>query len=322
MRRNPGNAKSLLEERTSDMPSALAVENGMVSIRGAIDLHVHSGPSLFGRIFDDIEMAQQAAATGLQAVLIKNHFESTVGRARLASKVVPEVKVFGGLVLNTWTGGFNPVGVEAKILLGGKAIWMPTTTAANHVKTFGSGTYVSGGKTAGPTPLRWSARMNPAEGLSVLNGTELHPEVKEIVRIVAEHNVILGTSHLSKQEIFALVRYAREVGARKVLITHPYWQLPNFSLDELEELVEIGAYADLVTICHVSPTPVPIELLKKTVDVLGAERLVITSDCGAPMFPKAVDSLRLVAQWLYQAGVSEVQLGTMMRDLPKSLLDI
>lgn len=298
------------------------IENGMVSLRGAVDLHGHSGPSLFARVLDDIQHAQEAAAAGFEAIVIKNHFESTVGRAYLATKQVPQIKVFGGIVLNTWTGGFNPVGVEANILLGGKCIWMPSTTAANHVRAFGGGTYTSGGQILGPSPLRWSPRISAGEGLSVLDGSDLRKEVKDIVKLAAEYNVVLGTSHLSKQEIYALVRFAKEVGFRKMVVNHPYWKLPSLTLDELKELVGIGAFAELVAVCHITPNPVPIQLAKETIDVLGAERVFISSDFGAAMFARPTEGIRLMAQWLYQIGVSEHQLKSMMSDLPKWLLGI
>lgn len=298
------------------------IQDGIVSLRGAIDLHAHSGPSLFARVLDDIQYAQEAAAAGFEAIVIKNHFESTVGRAHLVAKQVPQIKVFGGLVLNTWTGGFNPAGVEAKILLGGKAIWMPTATAANHVRAFGSGTYTSGGKIMGPSPLRWSPRINPGEGLTVMDGSDLRKEVKEILKLAAEYDVILGSSHLSKQEIYTLIRYAKEVGVKKFVVNHPFWKLPGLSLDELKEFVEMGAYGELVTVCHITPDPVPIALAKEAVDCLGAERIIISSDFGAAMFAKPTEGIRLVAQWLYQLGVTEDQLKIMTTDLPKWLLGL
>jgi predicted metal-dependent phosphotriesterase family hydrolase len=38
-------------------------------LRGAIDLHTHSAPSLFDRLLDDVGLAAQAPDAGMRAVL-------------------------------------------------------------------------------------------------------------------------------------------------------------------------------------------------------------------------------------------------------------
>lgn len=53
----------------------------------AVDLHIRSAPSHFRRIVNDIEAAQSAASAGMKAIVIKNHRESTVGRAKLVSEI-------------------------------------------------------------------------------------------------------------------------------------------------------------------------------------------------------------------------------------------
>jgi len=84
----------------------------LADISGAFDLHIHSAPCLFPRIGDDLDLARHAAEANLSGILLKSHFESTVGRAALVRKVMPAVGVFGGLVLNGFTGGLNPLAVE------------------------------------------------------------------------------------------------------------------------------------------------------------------------------------------------------------------
>ena len=40
---------------------------------GAVDLHCHSGPSVMPRSIDHIEVAKEASAVGMKAVLYKDH---------------------------------------------------------------------------------------------------------------------------------------------------------------------------------------------------------------------------------------------------------
>ncbi len=95
-------------------------------LEGAIDLHVHSSPDVEPRRYDDIQLAGEAARMGMSAILIKSHQNSTVERAILVSKIVPQIRVFGGLVLNETVGGLNPAAVRLALTMGAKQIWMPT----------------------------------------------------------------------------------------------------------------------------------------------------------------------------------------------------
>jgi len=144
-------------------------------LEGAVDLHVHSAPDVDLRRFDDIELAREAARAGMGAILIKCHQNSTVERAFLVSKIVPEIQIFGGLVLNETVGGLNPAAVRVALALGAKQIWMPTRSARNHRRRHGQ-----------------------PGGISVLDASGgLLPAVAEILESVAESNCILGTGHLS-----------------------------------------------------------------------------------------------------------------------------
>jgi len=74
-------------------------------LAGSIDLHTHSGPSLFPGSVDDFQLAEEARDVGMKAVLIKAHESTTVIRARLVGSHLPGIEVFGGLVLNHFVGG-------------------------------------------------------------------------------------------------------------------------------------------------------------------------------------------------------------------------
>ena len=55
------------------------------------------------------------------------------GRARVSvSRMVPDVHVYGGLVLNDTVGGLNTAAVRLAVSMGAKEIWMPTRSAENH----------------------------------------------------------------------------------------------------------------------------------------------------------------------------------------------
>jgi Family of unknown function (DUF6282) len=287
----------------------------IVDISKAFDLHIHSNPSLFTRIGSDLDIAKHASEHNLSGVLLKNHFESTVGRAFQADLAVEGTRVFGGLVLNHFTGGINPVAVEHAIKLGAKQIWMPTVDSNAHAGVFGSpGSY---GYQNSETKIE-----RKGIGITKENG-DLTEETKIIVELVKEANVILGTAHLSRDEIFTLAKFAHETGFKKLLITHPYFDPPRLSVVDQIQLAEMGAFIEL---CGGNLYPIPgvakLSDYLQSVSKIGAESLILSSDSGQPRKSMPAEVLRVFAQCLMEKGISQNQIDIMTKDNTAQLVGI
>jgi hypothetical protein len=286
----------------------------MVDISGAFDVHLHPYPCLIPRIADDLYIAQDAAQRGLRGFLIKCHHESSVSRAYIVRQVVPGLEVYGGIVLNTYVGGINPSAVYAALRLGGKEVWMPTIDAWHHGQVYGrTGAYdvQGGGRDVG-------------EGIKILDDRgKLKPEVYEVLDLIAEYNVILGTCHLSLPEIDALIREALRRKVQKILITHPFFKVVQMPLNVLAEYVKMGAYAEF-GYCTVSPQwhDATIQQVAEAVKRIGAERAVIMSDTGQRHNPTPAESLRVFAQGLYELGIAESEIRKMACDNPAQLVGL
>ncbi len=90
--------------------------------------------------------------------------------------------------------------MDQALTQGAKEIWMPTISAAH--------------------PMR--SRGIKDEGITILDeGGALLPAVLDILRLISEHDAILGTGHLSIIEMRALVSAARSAGVKRILVTHP-----------------------------------------------------------------------------------------------------
>lgn len=286
----------------------------LVTMKEACDLHVHSAPCIFPRIADDIEMAAEAKRLGMSVIALKSPFESSVGRAYHASKQVG-IPVYGGLVLNHWTGGINPSAVLKTFQLGGKLIWMPTFDSAFHAKTYGGmGKYKE---------RSMQVESIAKEGISILKDGVLTDATKTVVELVKEHDGILGTGHLSGEEIRILVQYGEKIGGVKIVITHPEWPAPGVTLEFLQEMARMGAVAEL---CASSIGPLthflPPTKGKEWISALGAEHIILSSDCGVAFYPMPMEYLRVLAACLYECGISVEELHKMMVDNPKKLLGI
>lgn len=286
----------------------------IVDIFGAYDLHVHSSPSLFTRIGDDLDLGKHAVEAELSGVLLKNHFESTVGRAALANKIVEDTVIFGGLVLNGFAGGLNPVAVEHALKLGAKEIWFPTIDSLAHSKVFGH---------VGGFGYQESGTKIPRKGINILYRGQLKDEVKIIVELSRDYGAILGTGHLGKKEIFPLARFAQEIDFTRLLITHPFFHPPNLTVAEIVELVALGVKIEL---CGGNLYPIPgfgrIDTYRETVVKVGAKSIVLSSDTGQHRKSLPAEVLRIFAQCLMEKGVTQGEIDTMLKENPAYLLAI
>ncbi len=64
-------------------------------LEGTIDFHIHTGPDIYPRLLNDIEVARQAKRAGMKGILIKSHATITGDRAQVA-QAVTSLPVFGG----------------------------------------------------------------------------------------------------------------------------------------------------------------------------------------------------------------------------------
>ena len=269
-------------------------------LRGAVDLHVHSSPDVVPRRFDDIELAREAARGGFGALLLKNHMVPTMDRAYLVGKIVPEIAVHGGIVLNDSVGGFNVAAVEVALQLGAREVWMPTKSAHNHkVREGGHG------------------------GLTVFDAHgEIRHHVKEIVILLGQSNAILGTGHLSPEEGAALIRYAYMQGVRRMVVTHPEWG-PTFYPIELQK--DLARYGVMFERCYVSTLAqcgsVPMGTIMQAVSEVGVDSTVLASDLGQPDTPPPVEGMTLFAEQMRAAGFSVDDVRRMMVLNPLHLLE-
>jgi hypothetical protein len=126
-------------------------------IRGLIDFHTHAAPDVFGRAVDDDELAAQAAARQMEAVVFKSHVTLTADRAWLARKHVPV-----GLL----------VGPEAPLEWMRHSPRVPLADTAARIRSVGAQHFVLGtdlGQTGNPTPadgLQMFVAGLQAEGIS------------------------------------------------------------------------------------------------------------------------------------------------------------
>lgn len=298
------------------MPTTERIEESAAweMLKGAVDVHVHAGLSLFPRLYDDWELAKQAAKAGLAAVVLKAHEGSSVERAHVADRYVAGIQVFGGVVLNHFVGGFNPYSVELALGLGGKIVWMPTIHAQNHLRYYGDAGYQ---EMAATIQLKY-----PVKPLRILDDSgRLLPEVIDIVKIVAERDAVLATGHLSLEEIGQLVPAARELGVKRVVLNHPELPVSSLPLDFQLEMARLGVYIERSFL----PTTekwgrYPISRTAEEIRRIGPERCLLETDLGEKDGLDPSEGLMRFCCGLFEAGIPWHWIRQMVAENPRQLL--
>lgn len=285
-------------------------------LKGAIEMHCHSTPSLFPRKQTDWELIEDVKVAGMAGVIIKAHEAQTVDRTALIRLKEPQLHVYGGLACNYFTGGLSPTAVDAAIRLGAKIIWMPTFSAQEHRRHFAKK------KTRFFTSER--PLTHPEEGLEIWDeNRNVLPEVHEILELIAESNVILATGHIAPAEVMVLVDTAKEHGVEKILIQHTDLGIARVPYELETELVKKGCILEKCYLaCSGDFKDLTIEEMAESIKHLGAEHCVMVTDYGQKHNIPPIQALSQFIGEMLECGITEKQIERMVVHNPKQLLGI
>jgi hypothetical protein len=274
-------------------------------LEGATDVHAHHGPDVYPRRWDAFEVAALAAARGMRAIVLKNHWTETAGLAYLIRKHGGhDLQVFGSLTLDTPVGGMNPQAVRYFVDVEGgygRVVWMPTHDSEHEVKFNGDN-----------RPF-----------VAVSRNDQLLPETLAVLELIAAHDLTLATGHVTPSEALMLLRQARRLGIDQVIVTHPLLgeQFTFMTDAELQQAADLGGTVEITagTLFRAGPAR---ERALAVIRMLGPARIVVGSDSGLPGLPNHPDSLVLAIQALRSAGFDEPALELMFKTNPARLLGL
>ncbi len=280
--------------------AAGAAQDRDVSLDGAIDFHVHSGPDSRPRSVNDLEVARMTRRAGLRGIVLKNHFTMTADRAALAMAQVEGLEIFGGVVLNRAVGGINAEAVRQMVQFDGgrgKVVWLPTFDAEYYVTAQGnSGAFVS----------------------VTLDGAPV-PELAEIFALVAEHDLVLAMGHSAPEEVLVLIAEARRHGVEQILVTHVFSQRPSSA--QMQQMADAGAILEIDWYAVYLGNRTVTEYAS-AIQEIGAEHFLMSSDLGQATSPSHVDGLRAYVNAMQGAGVTDDQIDLMLRRNPARVLGL
>ncbi|MBI4887225.1 MAG: hypothetical protein HY824_09035 [Acidobacteria bacterium] len=274
------------------------------ALTGAIDIHVHTLPDDRPRALDAMEAARQAHDRGMRAIVVKNHYESTAGLAYMVRKAVPGIEVFGGIDLNLTVGGINPAAVEhmTRVTGGfGRLVWMSTFDAENQV--------------------RFSKENRPV--VRVSRDGDLLPEVKQVIGLIAKHNLVLATGHVSPTEGLMMLREGRRQGVRHMVVTHAINPPILMNVSQMQEAAKLGAFIEFV-----GSTPVSADAKDRydrfadAIRKVGPEFCILSTDLGQMGNPLPADGFAAFMAALRQRGITALEVDRMSKQNPARLLGL
>lgn len=273
-------------------------------LRGAIDIHVHSLPDDRPRSVDGVEAATFARAKGMRAIVLKNHYESSAGPVFMVRKAVPGIEVFGGIDLNLTVGGMNPHAVEhmTKVTGGyGRIVWMSTFDAENAVRT---------------------AKEN-RPFVSVSRNGELLPETKAVIAMIARHNLVLATGHVTAQEGLLLLREGRRQGVRRMVVTHAMNPPIFMTVVQMQEAAKEGAFIEFVgSAIRTADDQARMDRFAAAIKQIGPAVTILSSDLGQQGNPLPADGFAMFLGAMRDRGISVADIETMTRRNPATLLGL
>jgi hypothetical protein len=280
---------------------------------GAIDMHVHTAPCPFPRPYDDEDIAHMARERGFRAVVFKDHHQPTTGRVHYVKKAVPGIQACGSLVLTTYCGGLNVPAVETAIrFYDAKVIWLPTITSELHLQRFGYPGFKS-----------YNVMPSSVEPTKVVENGILRKEVAEIVSLCKKNEVCLGTGHISADEIRLVISECQRQDFRKLLITHPLFEVPKLTLEEQKEFAASeGVFFEYT---YLPMTPLWGQGAKQTAEAIaavGPEKCVLSSDMGNYLNQPSPEAMRAFMQLMLHCGIACDNIYRMAKDNPSYLLSL
>lgn len=271
---------------------------------GAIDIHVHAGPSYFARKYDAIELAKEIADSPMSGAVFKSHFGTTNIHAELANKSVENARMYSSTVLNSFIGEFNPVAVEYAIETGSRILWLPTFSAANFDVS----------RTGRDFPFS-------NQSLTALDEAgELKIAVRDILECIADADrpITLANGHLSREETFEVFDAIREMGLDiPYFITHADFEYMGLSRQDQITLADRGAY---IGKCYLASRTLSVPDMAESIADIGPEHCVLTTDHGQPGNPSPVEALEAFVTHLRRAGVTDESLTRMAVTTPRVLV--
>lgn len=275
-------------------------------MKGTVDLHVHSGPSLHPRKLDHIQALREADEAGMRAVLLKDHYYPTMPLTRLINENMGfQTQAIGSIVLNNPLGGFNPSAVDYALKQGARVVWMATAHAKNHMDHEAS-------KPGFKFPQNTKKTVAPIPQTLTDDNGVVRDEVKHILDLIAEADALVSGGHHHVSELFPFYEEAKARGVQRLFLNHPTY-VNDCTFQDVTSMVGMGIKMEHSICMFVESTfkLFDTDHLKAVIDAAGVDNTFFGSDLGQMNNPNPVEGMRQMIALLIDAGYSDEDIRKM-----------
>jgi len=286
-------------------------------LKGIIDIHVHAGPSVAKRALDAAEMLKEAQREGYAGFLVKDHYFPSMLGTKMIEKHLGDgsCKVYGSMALNNSIGLFNLKALDTARQMDAKIIYFPTVSTKKHIDDHKKAAFIGSGKA--------SIQENPV--VYVDEEGNMDPAAIEVLKYMAEYDMVLGTGHGNLWEIEHLVDKAVELGVKRILVNHPHYNV-NASYEQMAKWAKLGAYIELNVCVFKGGSKIGTVddiVAKKMIDACGVESIILDTDMGQYGNGSPVEGMYNFINLLEREfGITEEEINIMAKKNPAKLLNI
>ena len=276
-------------------------------LQGAVDPHVHSGPSIAPRAIDHLDLTKALSEAGFAAVVTKDHDYAGTMTAALIRAHHPELRtqIFSSIVLNNVVGGFNAYAVEHCAATGGRIVWLPTLAAQNHLDWAGA---------TGTVHPASTQKIRPAQAIPLFEDGKLRPEVLDVLDVVAESGMALASGHIHASETRVVFEEARKRGVERLIFTHPE-DIVDATVEDMKVIAGMGAYLEHSLAYFIEGSKFrnrTNEELRSFIDHVGTERTILCSDLGQLGNILPLDGMRRGVAICIEQGYTDAEIHAMV----------
>ncbi len=273
-------------------------------VKGSIDVHSHGGSEPYERFALEDDIVKDYTRHGMRAIVIKTCYTPSASRVALMQRVADEyaekndltpVQVFGGITLNYPVGGLNPRAVKNCLGFPGfKYVWLPMHDA--------------------DLQYRIAFNDHSGSGISLLENGKVVPPLREILKIVADNDLVLATGHYPYCESMPVLEEALKLGVRRIEVIHPTILHSKWTIDQMKEGARQGikfSLTGLVLGCYIDIEGQ--DYIYRYVKEVGPEHFVFGSDYGQKHFLPHMEGIRYSVRTMLAFGLTEEDITTIMK---------
>lgn len=278
-------------------------------LEGAIDCHAHGGSDPFDRLLLEDEIAFDYSRAKMRAVVFKTWFTPSASRIPIVKKYLDKwadenrlkpVEIFGGITLNYSVGGLNPDAVKRCLGFPGfKYVWMPMVDSYHHRRVVYDD---------------WSGA-----GIKLLDEKgKVFPQLTEILKICADHDLIVGSGHYPYSDTKVMMEEAKRVGVKRMEIIHPAHIHSKTLISEMKEAASEGIKLMLSGLgtttfpLHETGPVYAVRIIKE----VGADHLVYGSDYGQIHNPTHLVGTEWTIKLLLAYGATKEEVKKVFQTTP------